>query len=769
MAQNFINTTFSDLATQSILAGTAPYSDGPYEPYNSLANLDGSQVNGVYTLRINDFRVNNPGELLNWSITIDSSAPQFVLQDGAPMDQNADGTGDENPLTTPITSTTPGDVYAVPTPDPSVPITFGPNPLSILQPPFNQNTLPLIVPGPQVLSTSVPTSGTDLVVSGTTSTFDVTFDRPMKVSTFTPAEVLQIMGPTGSISGPQVFSESSVDQTIPEAASATSSGTLSSTLTVPDYNGTFTVGDITLTLDVTDANDSNLSAVLIAPNGTQVALFSNVGGSGQNFTSTVFDDTAETPIANGTAPFTGTYQPTGKLSTLDGLDASGTWTLQILNNAQAASGVLVNWSLNITPKLTVTPLDPTTKKPTTASSTTLFQIGFPLQQLSGTYTIQLAPSIEDTFGDQLDTNQNAGLGVLRDSGQNSPTTAVLYTASDLPKAIPAPNLAGPGVVMSTIVVPDNFIVQGDTTTAGVSGLRVQLNLTYPDDPDLSATLYYDMGQPSQVEVPLFSSVGTGINTANFTNTVFDDNASTPIQDGSAPFFATFNPQMPLADFAGLNAAGTWTLVVTELDVRQRGHRHIQQLVAELPEAVADLGSGRTGQRRRQCQFPDLHAEPDRFAFERRVDVGRSGGRSPAALRSGQRDWRSIRPTPRATPSTWPAPAAASGRRPTSSRPTPTGRLTSRSPTSAPPPGININAIAIFGRNDNPNQSIIIAGTGSTTGGEGHTAAPGVGFLISQDGGATWNLYDSTVNVDANGNLLPIDFGGPQPRFRRHRR
>ena len=51
--------------------------------------------------------------------------------------------------------------------------------------------------------------------------------------------------------------------------------------------------------------------------------------------------------------------------------------------------------------------------------------------------------------------------------QNGPTTTVLYNANDnLPKAIPAPSLTGPGVVSSTIVVPDNFIVQGDTTSAG---------------------------------------------------------------------------------------------------------------------------------------------------------------------------------------------------------------------------------------------------------------------------------------------------------------
>ena len=39
-------------------------------------------------------------------------------------------------------------------------------------------------------------------------------------------------------------------------------------------------------------------------------------------------------------------------------------------------------------------------------------------------------------------------------------------------------------------------------------------------------------------------------TANFTNTIFDDNATTPIQNGGAPFFATFNPQMPLVGLRG---------------------------------------------------------------------------------------------------------------------------------------------------------------------------------------------------------------------------
>ena len=53
------------------------------------------------------------------------------------------------------------------------------------------------MPGPQVASTSVPGgSGSDnLITNGTTSTFNVTFDRPMQVSTFTPSARFADHGP----------------------------------------------------------------------------------------------------------------------------------------------------------------------------------------------------------------------------------------------------------------------------------------------------------------------------------------------------------------------------------------------------------------------------------------------------------------------------------------------------------------------------------------------------------------------------------------------
>ena len=217
------------------------------------------------------------------------SAPMWsyvggTLRTGDPMDQNADGTPDENAVTTLYTGLTPGDVYAVPTPQPVVPTTFL-GALSILHPPFDENTLPLTVPGPQVLSTSVPNgSGSDnLVVDGSVNSLSVTFDRPMQVSTVTPGQVLQIMGPTGSISGPQYFpSDVQTGQAI--------SGVLDSTVTVPSFGGTFTIADITVSLTAAFSPDSDLSAVLIAPGGQEVPLFSGVGGTGSNFINTVLDD-----------------------------------------------------------------------------------------------------------------------------------------------------------------------------------------------------------------------------------------------------------------------------------------------------------------------------------------------------------------------------------------------------------------------------------------------------------------------------------------------
>ena len=170
---------------------------------------------------------------------------------------------------------------------------------------------------------------------------------------------------------------------------------------------------------------------------------------------------------------------------------------QLTNTTTGASATLDSWSLNITPQITVTPVASTETTVNGVQVATEFAIGFPQQQLSGTYTIQLGPDILDQFGDGQDATSSAGLNVLRDEGQNSPTTTVQYSALNLPMPIPAATTdtigpVRPGSVSSSIVVPDSFIIEGDQTAAGLSVMQVQLDVSFANDPDLTATLtHYD--------------------------------------------------------------------------------------------------------------------------------------------------------------------------------------------------------------------------------------------------------------------------------------
>ncbi len=598
--------------------------NGPVTFNNQAFNVNGlagSRVGGTYTLTIDDTASNNTGTLDSWTVTIDSTLPTYGLVAGAPMDQNADGTADQNPLTIPFTGLTPGDVYAAPAPAPTKKVTFS-NAASILNPPFNQNTLPLSVPGPQILSTTVvgtsgqTTSGAygsaNLVTDDTTSKMQVTFDRPMLVNaagagqtptpgSFNPGQVLSIMGPLGSILAPQSFASSSADQQVNAATSPTAPGTLNSSLTI-NSGGTLQIADITVDLSIATTADSALTAVLVAPNGTTIPLFSGVGGgAGQNFINTVFDDSAPTAINTGTAPFTGSYTPeytlnSATLTSLKGMVADGTWQLKLTNTNTGVTATLDTWSLNITPQVTVAPVAATESTINGKKYATEFTIAFPQQQLSGTYTIQLGPNIQDQYGDQMDVNQDAGLDVLRGQSQNGPTATVSYVASDLPKTVSKASTSSSGTavdgqVASSIVVPDSFVIQGDATSSQISGMQLQLNISFANDPSLTATLYHYDAQGDLIgQATLFNGVGTGTNTAGFANTIFDDNAPTPIQEGSAPFAFSYNPQQSLATaFAGMNAQGTWTLVVQNASNSVTGTVNNWSLSFQKPLPTSGLG------------------------------------------------------------------------------------------------------------------------------------------------------------------------------------
>jgi subtilisin-like proprotein convertase family protein len=568
---------------------------------------------------------------------------------GNEMDQNANGTVGEAT-----------DAYAAPTPLSGVPF----------QLPYDPTTLPLIVPGPHVIKTQVPgnpASSDNLVLNGTVSSIDVTFDRDMNAATFTPASINHIYGPAGPISGP------------------------------------FTVS----------ANPFNIP---------------------------------------------------GDLRT--------------------------------------------------------FRIGFPTQKLSGTYTILFGPNIQSMSGDAMDINQNAGLDTLRGGNlAGSPTfivtslvqsgglaTATTATANGfvtgdqvtISGANEAPyngtftvNVVSPRVFTYTvtgnppspasgnaITVSKNTVAvsaayggapvtlsPGKTATIPltfgsnflIQGASILLNINYPHDPDLEATLV----APDGTRIKLFTNVGNNGSKANFANTVLTDLALTPIQLGVAPFNGQFDPQEPLATLTGKASAGVYKLLIKNDSVGTSGSLTGWSL--SLLQSLPGTGLGEQVADQATATFRIFTMDPTNpVSHNAWTAVGPASITDPSTNiqnnNSGRIGGLAVDPSDPTGNTVYVAGASGGVWKTTNFLTTdPQGPIYTPLTDFGPAFAINIGSIAVFGRNNDTNQSIIIAGTG-----EGDIAAPGqtdgmgVGFIRSMDGGATWTLLDSSTNVDSSGKELPIN-------------
>ena len=101
-----------------------------------------------------------------------------------------------------------------------------------------------------------------------------------------------------------------------------------------------------LTINIQHTYDGDLQVHLVSASGVEVTIFDNVGGSGANFTNTNFKQNYTTSIAQGTAPFTGNYKPTGDLGLFNnGSVGNGTWYLKIRDTGPVDSGKVVSWSI----------------------------------------------------------------------------------------------------------------------------------------------------------------------------------------------------------------------------------------------------------------------------------------------------------------------------------------------------------------------------------------------------------------------------------------
>lgn len=137
-----------------------------------------------------------------------------------------------------------------------------------------------------------------------------------------------------------LYNPTDVPKSIPDA------GSTSSVVNVVD---THTIQDVNVTVNLLHTNDADVDLFLLGPGGSpSVELSTDNGGTGDNYTNTVFDDQASTSITAASSPFTGTFHPEGNLSTVNGMAANGVWTLSVGDDTAGNLGTLLSWSMRVT-------------------------------------------------------------------------------------------------------------------------------------------------------------------------------------------------------------------------------------------------------------------------------------------------------------------------------------------------------------------------------------------------------------------------------------
>jgi subtilisin-like proprotein convertase family protein len=99
-------------------------------------------------------------------------------------------------------------------------------------------------------------------------------------------------------------------------------------------------------LNITHTWDADLTVTLESPDGTQIVLFSSIGGGGDNFNTTCLRGDASSSITIQNAPFNGIFKAQDPIGIANNnQNPNGNWKLKIFDSANGDEGTLDAWSI----------------------------------------------------------------------------------------------------------------------------------------------------------------------------------------------------------------------------------------------------------------------------------------------------------------------------------------------------------------------------------------------------------------------------------------
>jgi subtilisin-like proprotein convertase family protein len=173
------------------------------------------------------------------------------------------------------------------------------------------------------------------------------------------------------------------------------SDVITSTIVVTD---TFYVYQTRVKLSITKDNVAMMQFGLMAPDSSQFVTFIYENASGKNFTATIFDDSAGRTIAEGHAPYTGSFQPLESFAYyINGITSNRNWGLRIYDGLHGSAGTLTSFELTLcggaaTPTPTPTNAATLTPSPTPTPTLTPWPTLTPRFTPSPTPTATLTPN-----------------------------------------------------------------------------------------------------------------------------------------------------------------------------------------------------------------------------------------------------------------------------------------------------------------------------------------------------------------------------------------